>query len=231
MHYFRYRNNRLYAEEVPVETIAAEVGTPCYIYSRATLERHYRAFDRAFAGSPHLICYSQKANSNLAVLHLFGRMGGGTDIVSGGELFRALKAGIPPERIVYSGVGKTAEEIRFGLSKNILLWNVESAEELKLINEIAGQMKRKAPISLRVNPDIDPQTHPYISTGLKKKQVRHRHPAFPGRISAGRPIAPSPGGGCGLSYRLPIDRRPAFFGSPAKGEKLNPEAGGFGDRH
>jgi len=170
MHYFRYKNNRLHAEGVPVETIAAEIGTPCYLYSKATLERHYLAFERAFAGIPHLICYSQKANSNLAILHLFGRLGGGTDIVSGGELYRALKAGIPPERIVYSGVGKTEEEIRFGLSKNILLWNVESAEELKVINEIAGQMRRKAPISLRVNPDIDPKTHPYIATGLKKNK-------------------------------------------------------------
>lgn len=170
MHFFRYKKNRLYAEGVPVETIAAEIGTPCYLYSRATLERHYRAFDQAFTGIPHLICYSQKANSNLAVLNLLGRLGGGTDIVSGGELYRALKAGIPPKRIVYSGVGKTAEEIRFGLAKNILLWNVESAEELKVINDIAGQMRRKAPISLRVNPDIDPNTHPYISTGLKKNK-------------------------------------------------------------
>jgi diaminopimelate decarboxylase len=170
MHYFQYHGNSMYAEEVPIKAIAEQVGTPCYIYSQATLERHFKAFQQAFAKTPHLICYSQKANSNLALLHLFGRMGGGTDIVSGGELYRALKAGIPPERIVYSGVGKTAEEIRYALKEKILLLNIESPEELKLVNEIAGRMKRKAPISIRVNPDIDPKTHPYISTGLKKNK-------------------------------------------------------------
>ncbi len=170
MHHFQYKKNRLYAEGVPVESIAAQVGTPCYIYSQATLERHFKAFDRAFSRIPHLICYSQKANSSLALLHLFGRMGSGTDIVSGGELYRALKAGIPPERIVYSGVGKTPDEIRFALKEKILLLNIESPEELKLVNEIAGRMKKKAPIGIRVNPDIDPKTHPYISTGLKKNK-------------------------------------------------------------
>lgn len=170
MHHFQYRKNRLYAEGIPIETIVSQVGTPCYIYSQATLERHFKAFDQAFSKIPHLICYSQKANSNLALLHLFGRMGGGADIVSGGELYRALKAGIPPERIVYSGVGKTAEEIRYALKEKILLLNIESPEELKLINEIAGRMKRKASISIRVNPDIDPKTHPYVSTGLKKNK-------------------------------------------------------------
>lgn len=170
MHHFQYKKNRLYAEGIPIETIVGQVGTPCYIYSQATLERHFKTFDQAFSKIPHLICYSQKANSNLALLHLFGRMGGGADIVSGGELYRALKAGIPPERIVYSGVGKTAEEIRYALKEKILLLNIESPEELKLINEIAGRMKRKASISIRVNPDIDPKTHPYVSTGLKKNK-------------------------------------------------------------
>jgi len=170
MHHFQYKRNRLFAESVPIQEIAHQVGTPCYIYSRATLERHFKAFDQAFSKTPHLICYSQKANSNLALLRLFGRMGGGTDIVSGGELYRALKAGIPPKRIVYSGVGKTSEEIRYALKEKILLLNIESPEELQLVNEIAGRMKRKAPISIRVNPDIDPKTHPYISTGLKKNK-------------------------------------------------------------
>ena len=160
----------LAAEEVPISEIIRQAGTPCYIYSQATLEHHFKVFDRAFSKIPHLTCYAQKANSNLALLRLFGRLGGGTDIVSGGELYRALKAGIPPERIVYSGVGKTAEEIRYALKEKILLLNVESPEELKFVNEIAGQMKKKAPIGIRVNPDIDPKTHPYISTGLKKNK-------------------------------------------------------------
>ncbi|MEW6186018.1 MAG: diaminopimelate decarboxylase [Thermodesulfobacteriota bacterium] len=170
MHFFQYKKTRLYAEAVPVETIANQVGTPCYIYSQSTLERHFKAFDQAFSKTPHLICYSQKANSNLALLSLFGSLGGGTDIVSGGELFRALKAGIPPQRIVYSGVGKTPEEIRYALKEKILLLNIESPEELKLVNDIAGRMKRKAPIGIRINPDIDPKTHPYVSTGLKKNK-------------------------------------------------------------
>lgn len=170
MHHFQFKKNRLYAEGVPVDEIAGQVGTPFYLYSQATLERHFTTFDRAFSKTSHLICYSQKANSNLALLHFFGRLGGGTDIVSGGELYRALKAGIPPERIVYSGVGKTSDEIRYALKEKILLLNIESPEELKLVNTIAGQMKRKASIGIRVNPDIDPRTHPYISTGLKKNK-------------------------------------------------------------
>lgn len=170
MHHFHYKRGVLAAEEVPISEIIRQAGTPCYIYSQATLEHHFKVFDRAFSKIPHLTCYAQKANSNLALLRLFGRLGGGTDIVSGGELYRALKAGIPPERIVYSGVGKTAEEIRYALKEKILLLNVESPEELKVVNEIAGQMKKKAPIGIRVNPDIDPKTHPYISTGLKKNK-------------------------------------------------------------
>ncbi len=170
MHHFQYKRNRLFAESVPIQKIANQAGTPCYIYSQATLERHFKAFDQAFSKTPHLVCYSQKANSNLALLNLFGRLGGGTDIVSGGELYRALKAGIPPERIVYSGVGKSSEEIRYALKEKILLLNIESPEELKLVNEIAGRTKRKASIGIRVNPDIDPKTHPYISTGLKKNK-------------------------------------------------------------
>jgi diaminopimelate decarboxylase len=170
MHHFQFKRNRLYAEGVPVSEIIEQFGTPCYIYSQATLTHHFKTFDQAFSKIPHLTCYAQKANSNLSLLRLFGNLGGGADIVSGGELYRALKAGIPPQRIVYSGVGKTPEEIRYALKEKILLLNIESPEELKLVNEIAGQIKRKAPIGIRVNPDIDPKTHPYISTGLKKNK-------------------------------------------------------------
>jgi diaminopimelate decarboxylase len=170
MHHFQFKRNRLQAEAVPVKDIIEQFGTPCYIYSQATLTHHFKVFDQAFSKVPHLTCYAQKANSNLALLRLFAGLGGGADIVSGGELYRALKAGIPPERIVYSGVGKTAEEIRYAMKEKILLLNIESPDELKLVNAIAGQMKRKAPIGIRVNPDIDPKTHPYISTGLKKNK-------------------------------------------------------------
>ncbi len=170
MHHFHFKRNALFGEAVSIQEIIDQVGTPCYIYSRATLEHHFKVFDQAFSKIRHLTCYAQKANSNLALLRLFGRLGGGSDIVSGGELYRALKAGIPPERIVYSGVGKSPEEIRYALKEKILLLNIESPEELKVVNEIAGQLKKKAPIGIRVNPDIDPKTHPYISTGLKKNK-------------------------------------------------------------
>jgi len=170
MHHFQHRHGELYAEDVPLRTIAARVGTPCYIYSLATLQRHYRAFDRAFAGIPHLVCFSVKANSNLAVLRTFAREGSGFDIVSGGELFRAVKAGADPRTIVFSGVGKTRAEIADALRADILMFNVESPAELDTINAVAGELGRTAPVALRVNPDVDPQTHPYISTGLKKSK-------------------------------------------------------------
>jgi diaminopimelate decarboxylase len=170
MHHFQYHKGLLFAEDIPLPDLIRQVGTPCYIYSQATLEHHFKTFDQSFSRIAHLTCYAQKANSNLSLLRLFARLGGGADIVSGGELYRALKAGIPPERIVYSGVGKTEEEIRYALNQGILLLNVESAEELRFINQIAGRMKKKAPVALRVNPDIDPKTHPYISTGLKKNK-------------------------------------------------------------
>ena len=170
MHHFQYRENELYAEEVPVRRIARKVGTPFYLYSAATLRRHYRVFDQAFKTLPHLVCYAVKANSNLAVLRLLAREGAGADIVSGGELFRALKAGIPAEKIVFSGVGKTAREIRLALKAGILMFNVESLEELKNIARIARKMGKKAPIAIRVNPDVNPKTHPYISTGLKENK-------------------------------------------------------------
>lgn len=168
MHHFEYRGGEMFAEGVPVRQIAHDVGTPAYIYSLATLRRHFRVFDEAFSALPHSVCFSVKANSNIAVLKAFAQAGGGFDIVSGGELFRALKAGADPRKIVFSGVGKKQEEIEQALSAGILMFNVESEDEMVALNEIAGGVGKKAPISLRINPDVDPQTHPYISTGLKK---------------------------------------------------------------
>jgi diaminopimelate decarboxylase len=168
MNHFQYRNREMFAEEVPLKLIAKEVGTPAYIYSLATLKRHYRVFDEAFAKVPHVVCFSVKANSNLALLRTFAKEGSGFDIVSGGELFRALKAGGDPKKIVFSGVGKKKEEIEYALATGILMFNVESEEELLALDGIAAGIGKKAPISLRVNPDVDPQTHPYISTGMKK---------------------------------------------------------------
>lgn len=170
MHHFRYQQDELYCEEVPLRKIAQEIGTPCYVYSHATLQHHFTVFDQAFAEVPHLTCFSAKANSNLAILKLFGSLGGGVDIVSGGELFRARKAGIPPERIVYSGVGKTFNEIDYALRESILMFNIESVQELEAINERAGRLGCRARIALRVNPDVDPKTHPYISTGMSKNK-------------------------------------------------------------
>ncbi|MBQ7249266.1 MAG: diaminopimelate decarboxylase [Deltaproteobacteria bacterium] len=168
MNHFNYREKDLYCEDVAVKEIAQKVGTPFYLYSHATLARHIRHFQKAFAAVPHLVCFSAKANSNLAVMKVFINAGAGVDIVSGGELFRALRAGCDPGKIVYSGVGKTESEIRAALQNGIMMFNVESAAELEKINEVAGALGVKAPIALRVNPDVDPQTHPYISTGMKK---------------------------------------------------------------
>ncbi|MDH5445124.1 MAG: diaminopimelate decarboxylase, partial [Gammaproteobacteria bacterium] len=165
--YFNYQNGQLYAEDVPVAEIAAEHGTPCYIYSRATLERHWHAFDNALKGHDHLVCYAVKANSNLAILNLFARLGSGFDIVSVGELERVIAAGGDPNKVVFSGVGKRADEMRRALEMGIYCFNVESAAELETLNQIAVEMGVQAPISLRVNPDVDAKTHPYISTGLK----------------------------------------------------------------
>ncbi|HSW64009.1 MAG TPA: diaminopimelate decarboxylase [Dissulfurispiraceae bacterium] len=170
MHFFEFKKGELYAEDVPVSKLAEEFGTPLYIYSHKTLERHVKAYETAFKSIPHVVCYALKANSNAAIIKLIGSLGGGADVVSGGELYRALKAGIPVNRIAYAGVGKTEDEIRLALKSRILMFNVESEQELIEIDRIAGLMKTKAPIALRVNPDVDPQTHPYISTGLKKNK-------------------------------------------------------------
>jgi len=170
MHHFKYRDNVLCCEDVSIQEISAKIGTPFYLYSYATLKRHFQVFDAAFDGVPKLICFSAKANTNLAVLKIFADMGCGLDIVSGGELFRGLKAGFSPDRIVYSGVGKRVDEIDYALETGILMFNVESPVELELINRRAGELKKRAPVAIRVNPDVDPKTHPYISTGLKKNK-------------------------------------------------------------
>ena len=170
MNHFGYKNGELFCEDVAVSGIAKEVGTPFYLYSKATLARHFQAFDSGFEGMDHITCFAVKSCSNIAILSLFGNLGGGADIVSGGELFRALKAGVDPGKIIYSGVGKTKEELRYGLEANILLFNVESEQELHRLNSVAADMGVKAPISFRVNPDVDPKTHAYISTGLAKNK-------------------------------------------------------------
>jgi len=170
MHHFHYRDDELYCEDVPIQKIAAEVGTPLYLYSHATLKRHFLIFNEAFEGIDRLVCYSAKANTNLALLKLFANLGSGLDIVSGGELYRGLKAGFSPDRIVYSGVGKRVDEIDYALNTGILMFNVESLEELAVINQRAGLLAKKAPVAIRVNPDVDPGTHPYISTGLQKNK-------------------------------------------------------------
>lgn len=170
MDHFEYRDGELHAEDVAIADIAKRHGTPCYVYSRATLTRHYKAFDDALGDSDHMVCYAVKANSNLAVLQVLDRLGAGFDIVSGGELARVLKAGGDPRRVVFSGVGKTLPEIRESLLTGIFCFNVESESELHRLNEAAVAMKKVAPVALRVNPDVDPQTHPYISTGLKQSK-------------------------------------------------------------
>ncbi|MGA9031290.1 MAG: diaminopimelate decarboxylase [Sulfuricaulis sp.] len=170
MNPFAYQDRQLYAENVRLADIAADVGTPCYVYSRAAIEERFRAFDSALAGRDHLVCYAVKANSNLAVLDLLARLGSGFDIVSGGELERVLAAGGDPAKVVFSGVGKTPEEMRRALAAGIHCFNVESEAELEILNDVAGKLGRPAPVALRVNPDVDPATHPYIATGLKQSK-------------------------------------------------------------
>jgi diaminopimelate decarboxylase len=170
MNHFDYKNDILFAEQVDVRRIADEVGTPCYVYSRATLERHWHAFNDVFKHSDHLVCYAVKANSSLAVLNLLARLGSGFDIVSVGELERVIRAGGDPAKVVFSGVGKTVAEMRRALEAGIYCFNVESLPELQRLNEVAAVMGKRAPASLRVNPDVDAKTHPYISTGLKQNK-------------------------------------------------------------
>lgn len=170
MHHFKNRRGEMVCEGVPLRRIAEAVGTPVYVYSHATLSHHYKVFDDAFSGIPHVVCYSMKANSNGSVIRTFTSLGSGVDVVSGGELARALAAGAPPSKIVYSGVGKQVREIEEAIRRGILMFNVESREELETIDAVAGRMRKRAPIALRVNPDVDPKTHPYISTGLKQNK-------------------------------------------------------------
>lgn len=170
MDYFSYQNDALFAEDCDVAQLAKAHGTPLYIYSRATLERHWHAFNNAVANHPHLICYAVKANSNLAVLNVLARLGSGFDIVSGGELSRVLKAGGDPKKVVFSGVGKTVDEMEQALHVGIYCFNVESSAELEQLNDVAGRLGKVAPVSLRINPDVDAGTHPYISTGLKENK-------------------------------------------------------------
>lgn len=175
MDHFEYKNNQLFAEDINLTELAREHGTPAYVYSRATFERHWHAFDKAFGERPHLICYAVKANSNLAILNLLAGLGSGFDIVSIGELERVLKAGGEAKKIVFSGVGKKPEEIRRALGVGIRCFNVESEPELQVINDIAAEMGKVAPISIRVNPNVDAKTHPYISTGLKENKFGIAH--------------------------------------------------------
>lgn len=170
MDYFNYQDNELFAEKVSVTKIAEQFGTPCYIYSRKTLERHYKAFCDAAANHAHLVCYAVKANSNLAILNVLARLGSGFDIVSKGELARVIAAGGDTSKVVFSGVAKTSDEIEYALANNIKCFNVESEAELERISEVATKVGVNAPISIRVNPDIDAKTHPYISTGLKENK-------------------------------------------------------------
>ncbi len=167
MDYFQYKNGQLFAEDIAVSDIVSEHGSPCYIYSRATFERHWQAFDDALEGHEHLVCYAVKANSNLGVLNILARLGSGFDIVSMGELERVLAAGGDPKKVVFSGVGKRADEMQRALEVGIYCFNVESEAELITLNSVAKQLNIQAPVSLRVNPDVDAKTHPYISTGLK----------------------------------------------------------------
>lgn len=179
MHNFEYQNNELYCEQTRISEIAEQVGTPFYLYSQQTLVDHYRKLDTAFDGIDHLICYSIKANFNLALCKLLREQGCGADIVSGGELYRALKAGFDPQKIVYAGVGKTAAEIEYALKSNILMFNVESMPEAELINQIATRLNKKAKIAIRVNPDVDAHTHDYITTGKKENKFGIDYQAAP----------------------------------------------------
>ena len=175
MDHFEYRGDSLFAEDIKVTDLADQFGTPLYVYSRATLERHWHAFNNAFADIPHLVCYAVKANSNLAVLNVLARLGSGFDIVSGGELERVIRAGGDPSKVVFSGLGKQEWEIENALIAGVHCFNIESEAEIDRINRVAKALDKIAPISFRVNPDVDAQTHPYISTGLKENKFGVEH--------------------------------------------------------
>ncbi|MGD0234253.1 MAG: diaminopimelate decarboxylase [Syntrophorhabdales bacterium] len=170
MNFFEYKDGQLYAEDVPLQQIVKRVGTPAYVYSYKTFQRHFKVFDGAFKSIPHITCYSCKANSNGALLRMVAKMGGGADVVSSGELFRALRVSIPANKIVFSGVGKTEAEIKYAVRSRILMINMESEGEVRNVARIARRMRTKVAVSIRVNPEIDPKTHPYITTGLKRNK-------------------------------------------------------------
>jgi len=202
--YFEYRNGELHAESVPLSAIAEQYGTPCYVYSRAALMASWRAFDAAFAGHDHLVCYAVKANSTLAVLNVLARLGSGFDIVSGGELARVLAAGGDPRKVVFSGVGKSADEMRQALAAGILCFNVESEGELARLEAAAAETGTTAAVSLRVNPDVDPRTHPYIATGLRQNKFGIPYEqalALYGRTRGMRHLFPA-GVGCHIGSQL-----------------------------
>lgn len=194
----------LHVEGVSLETLAARFGTPLYVYSRAALDAAWQAYAEAFAGTPHLVCYAVKANSSLALLNLFARLGAGFDIVSGGELARVLAAGGDPGKVVFSGVGKTADEMRAALDAGILCFNVESESELHRLDQVAGEAGKRAPVSFRVNPDVDPKTHPYISTGLKENKFGVAIADAPRlyRLAAGLPHLEIVGVDCHIGSQL-----------------------------
>jgi diaminopimelate decarboxylase len=202
--YFGYHDRALYAEKVPLARIAEQHGTPCYVYSRAALTEAFCTFDAAFSGREHLVCYAVKANSNLAILNLFARLGSGFDIVSGGELERVLAAGGDPRKTVFSGVGKSEPEMRRALAAGIRCFNVESASELERLDRVAGAMGKTAPVSLRVNPDVDPGTHPYIATGLRENKfgVPYRDALALYRRAAGLRHLKIEGIGCHIGSQL-----------------------------
>lgn len=204
MDFFQYKNEQLYVEDLPVKQLAEEFGTPLYIYSRATLERHWHAFDSALGEHPHLICYAVKANSNIGILNVMAKLGSGFDIVSQGELERVLAAGGEASKVVFSGVAKSRAEIMRALEVGIRCFNVESIAELHHINQIAGEMGKIAPISLRVNPDVDAHTHPYISTGLKENKfgvsVDEAHEVY--RLAATLPHVKITGMDCHIGSQL-----------------------------
>ena len=212
MDHFNYRNGVLHAEDVPLPEIAAAVGTPVYIYSTATLRRHYKVFTDAFAGARASVYYAVKANSNLAVIKTLADMGAGADVVSEGELRRALAAGVPPERIVFSGVGKTAEELAFALDTGILEINVESENELTLLNEVAGARGKKVEIAIRVNPDVDAKTHHKISTGKKENKFGIDIDRAVAIFKRAQAMDEYRTGYRGCAYRIAIDRPGALSG-------------------
>ncbi len=204
MNHFQRRDGALHAEAIPLERLARAYGTPLYVYSAATLRRHWKVLDRSLTGLRHLVCYAAKANANLAILDLLARLGAGFDIVSGGELYRVRKAGGDPRRVVFSGVGKTDEEIAFALSLGVKCLNVESGPELARVSVVARRLGVRAPVALRVNPDVDPRTHPYIATGLKKSKfgvsVEDARRLY--RLAAGDPALDVRGVACHIGSQI-----------------------------